>query len=172
MIDFPFAVFLFTDIAGSTGMWDTDAGAMDRAMIIHDEVLRNSIAAHDGTVFKHTGDGICAVFEDAAGAFRAAVQGQRHMVAVPWPGCGEFREHSGDCFGLDVSLARRVLELTPGGSVLITEPMVALLDEEILNHTWLFDVGMYRLRGITRPIRVYRVAAFPIGVDSDSVMVA
>lgn len=180
----PFAaILLFTDIVGSTAMWDRDGEAMDRAMGIHDEMLSSSIAAHNGTVFKHTGDGMCVVFDDAAGALHAAIQGQRHLIGVPWPGptgprvrmaihAGDCRKHSGDYFGVEVCLARRILELTPGGSVLITEPVTALLDEETLRHTWLFDIGMYRLRSITKPIRVYRVAAYPIGEDLPTVEVA
>ena len=54
--------FLFTDIEGSTRRWDADAEAMRAALGIHDEVLREAIEAHQGWMFKHTGDGVCAVF--------------------------------------------------------------------------------------------------------------
>ena len=53
---------LFTDIEGSTRRWDADAEAMRAALGIHDEVLREAIEAHQGWMFKHTGDGVCAVF--------------------------------------------------------------------------------------------------------------
>ena len=182
MTDLPTAIFLFTDIVGSTGMWDRDADAMDGAMTAHDQILRRSIAAHGGTVFKHTGDGLCAVFDSAAGSLQSAIQGQRLLASVKWPGAtgphvrmalhaGEFREHSGDYFGLNVCLARRILDLAPGGSVLVTEPVVALFDEATLNHLWLLDLGDYRLRDIAEPIRVYRLAAFPIGTDLEPVEV-
>lgn len=176
MTDLPMAIFLFTDIVGSTGMWDRDADAMDGAMTAHDQILHNSITAHGGTLFKHTGDGICAVFDDTAGSLQSAIQGQRLLDAVKWPGptgprvrmalhAGEFREHSGDYFGLDLCLARRILDLTPGGSVLITEPAVALLNEATLRHLWLLDLGDYKVRDIAAPIRVHRLVAFPIGTD-------
>jgi class 3 adenylate cyclase len=180
MTDLPTAVFLFTDVVGSTGMWDRDADAMDRAMTAHDQILYNSITARGGTVFKHTGDGICATFGEAVGSLQAAIQGQRLLEAVKWPvptgprvrmalHAGEFREHSGDYFGLDVCLVRRILDLTPGGSVLITEPAVALLDEATLNHLWLLDLGDCHLRDISAPIRVHRLVAFPIGPDLEPV---
>ena len=49
--------FLFTDVEGSTRRWENDADAMRAALMAHDEVLRSSIEAHGGFLFKHTGDG-------------------------------------------------------------------------------------------------------------------
>ncbi len=54
--------FLFTDVAGSTRRWETDADTMRSALAAHDEVLRVAIEAHGGWFFKHTGDGVCAAF--------------------------------------------------------------------------------------------------------------
>ncbi len=46
--------FLFTDIEGSTRRWETDAAAMRAALAAHDQVLRGTIEAHGGFMFKHT----------------------------------------------------------------------------------------------------------------------
>jgi class 3 adenylate cyclase len=54
--------FLFTDIEGSTRRWEADADAMRAALKTHDRVPREAVAAHGGSLFKHTGDGVCAVF--------------------------------------------------------------------------------------------------------------
>ena len=58
--------FLFTDIEGSTRRWEADADAMRSALAAHDEVLREAVETHDGWLFKHTGDGVCAAFAFAA----------------------------------------------------------------------------------------------------------
>jgi class 3 adenylate cyclase len=56
------ATFLFTDIEGSTGRWETDAELMQKALAAHDEVLRAAVEAQGGFMFKHTGDGgMCGV---------------------------------------------------------------------------------------------------------------
>jgi class 3 adenylate cyclase len=68
---------LFTDIEGSTRRWETDADAMQVALEAHDETLRQAIARCGGRVFKHTGDGICAVFGSPHAAVDAAVAAQR-----------------------------------------------------------------------------------------------
>jgi class 3 adenylate cyclase len=74
--------FLFTDIEGSTRRWEDDPDAMRAALTAHDAVLRVAIEAHGGRVFKHTGDGMCAVFADAQAAVDAAVDAQRRL-ALP-----------------------------------------------------------------------------------------
>jgi class 3 adenylate cyclase len=56
--------FLFTDIEGSTRRWEADAQEMRIALARHDEVLRRAVESHQGWVFKHTGDGVCAAFAD------------------------------------------------------------------------------------------------------------
>src|ERR1700739_4173824 len=54
--------FLFTDVEGSTGRWESDAQAMRAALVVHDKVLRTVIEAYDGFLFSHTGDGVVAAF--------------------------------------------------------------------------------------------------------------
>jgi len=74
--------FLFTDIEGSTRRWEADAGAMRAALVAHDEVMRNIVAAHDGWLFKHTGDGVCAAFGSPRSAVHAAIAAQ-HALDLP-----------------------------------------------------------------------------------------
>jgi class 3 adenylate cyclase len=58
--------FLFTDIEGSTRLWQADETAMRAALSRHDELLRKTVAEHDGVVFSAMGDGIAAVFQSAS----------------------------------------------------------------------------------------------------------
>ena len=69
--------FLFTDLVGSTRLWEEHADAMQTAMARHDELLRNAVDAHDGYVVKMTGDGLHATFASASDAVAAAVAAQR-----------------------------------------------------------------------------------------------
>ena len=71
--------FLFTDIEGSTRRWEADADVMRAALETHDGVLREAVEAHSGRLFKHTGDGICAVFTSPRCAVDAAVAAQRAL---------------------------------------------------------------------------------------------
>ena len=52
--------FLFTDIEGSTRLWETDAAGMRDALARHDEVLRHTIERHDGHIFATNYDDLIA----------------------------------------------------------------------------------------------------------------
>src|SRR5262245_52807604 len=102
--------FLFTDVEGSTRLWEARPDDMTTALARHDALLRDSIGAHDGYVFSTAGDAFAAAFTDAAGAVHAAVAAQRALQDEPWPAGVELRvrmgihtgqtvERDGDYFG-------------------------------------------------------------------------
>ena len=59
------------------------------ALAAHDDVLRASIEGHDGFLFKHTGDGVCAAFASPRSAVDAAVAAQRELDAAGTNGHGD-----------------------------------------------------------------------------------
>ena len=77
--------FLFTDIEGSTQLWEKHPEAMNDALAQHDLILCEAIEAHGGQVIKMTGDGIHGVFEKAVDAVLATLRAQR---ALKNPICG------------------------------------------------------------------------------------
>src|SRR5512144_825452 len=77
--------FLFTDIEGSTRLWETNHDAMSMALARHDEILRRCIAGQRGHVFKTGGDAFCAVFDSASAAVHAALAAQLALNAENWP---------------------------------------------------------------------------------------
>jgi class 3 adenylate cyclase len=76
--------FLFTDIEGSTRLWESHPEAMQRALARHDELLRSAVESEYGHVVKTTGDGLHAAFADATRAVQAAVRGQRELALQSW----------------------------------------------------------------------------------------
>ena len=77
--------FLFTDIEGSTRLWQEHPDAMQGALARHDELVRAAVAAHAGHLVKTTGDGAHAVFANASDAVDAAVALQVALAAEQWP---------------------------------------------------------------------------------------
>ncbi len=75
--------FLFTDIEGSTALWERDPAAMRRAVDRHFALLREAITAHHGVLFKTVGDAVHAAFASAAAAVAAAVAAQQALLAEP-----------------------------------------------------------------------------------------
>src|SRR6266849_947250 len=71
--------FLFTDIEGSTRLWEQQPQAMQAALARHDALLRQAIETHGGFVFKTIGDGFCAAFASPEDAVAAALAAQRAL---------------------------------------------------------------------------------------------
>jgi predicted ATPase/class 3 adenylate cyclase len=170
--------FLFTDIAGSTRLWETLPVAMADALVRHDGILRYAIESSAGTVVKTTGDGMMAVFPTADDAVGATIEAQRALAATTWGDTGPLRvrmainagdaERRGDdYFGPTINRTARLMAAGYGGQVLLSAAAAALAAEDLPSDTTLRDLGEYRLRDLGRPERVYQLvhpdlqAAFP-----------
>jgi predicted ATPase len=154
--------FLFTDVEGSTRRWEADADSMRAALVAHDEVLRNAIAAHGGFLFKHTGDGVCAAFASPHSAVDAAVAAQRALELPVRMGIatGEAELRDGDYFGAVLNRAARVMAAGHGGQILLAESTAVLL-----SGVDLLDMGPRRLRDVPTPVGMFQLRAEGLGTD-------
>jgi len=75
----PTVTLLFTDIEGSTALWERDGSLMSQALAAHDALARNAVETHHGQVVKTTGDGVHAVFDHALDALAATVDLQQAL---------------------------------------------------------------------------------------------
>ena len=146
--------FLFTDVEGSTRRWESDADGMRAALLAHDEVLHTAIEDHDGFLFKHTGDGVCAAFSSPKSAVDAAVAAQRRLRLPVRMGLatGEAELRDSDYFGSVLNRAARVMAAGHGGQVLLLESTASLLAGVDL-----VDLGPRRLRDLPAPVGVFQV---------------
>lgn len=154
--------FLFTDIEGSTRRWETDAGAMRAALADHDAVLRSTIEARGGQLFKHTGDGVCAAFASAVDAVRAAIEAQLRLDLPVRMGLatGEVEAQGADYFGPTLNRAARVMSAGHGGQILVAASTADLLDEgDSSDAVQLLDLGSRRLRDLSEAIQIFQVEA-------------
>ena len=131
--------FLFTDVEGSTRLWETSPERMRSALERHDAILRSAIADSGGEVVKTTGDGLMAVFAVPVGALTAAVAAQHGLFAETWPhGCpirvrmgihtGEVESRGGDFFGPAVNRTARIMSAGHGGQVLLSEATAGFVE--------------------------------------------
>ena len=129
---------------------------MRAALAAHDEVLRSAIKSHDGFLFKHTGDGVCAAFASPKCAVDAAVAAQRVLELPVRMGIatGEAELRGADYFGAVLNRAARVMAAGHGGQILLAESTAGLL-----SGVDLLDLGPRRLRDVPTPIGVFQVRA-------------
>ncbi len=154
--------FLFTDIEGSTRGWEADPESMRASLARHDEVLRSAIEDHDGWMFKHTGDGVCAAFQSSENAVRAAIRAQLNLdLAVRMGiGAGEAESRDDDYFGPVLNRTARVMSAGHGGQILLAEEVAA-----IVRSIDTIDLGRHRLRDLTDPVTLHQVVADGLAVE-------
>jgi class 3 adenylate cyclase len=158
---------LFTDIVGSTEMCSRFGDDAAIAMLgVHDHIVRTAVGANSGREVKHTGDGIMAAFNSAAGAVRSAcrIVGQLHDHNEAGPdypvnvrigiSAGEPVEQAADLFGSTVQLAARLCAQAEPGQILVSSVVADLCIGKNLKF---LDVGGCELKGFEGPIQARAV---------------
>jgi len=162
--------FLFTDLEGSTRLWEASPRAMEQAVRRHDQILTEAIERTGGTVFKQVGDGLCAAFDAPAAAIEAAIEGQRALVAEPWPDglaeplrarmgihTGTARAQDGDYLGPALNRVARLMSAGFGGQILMSAAAERLARDGLPDDVRLLDLGSHRLRDLSTPEQVFQV---------------
>lgn len=159
--------FLFTDVVGSSGLWESEPSVMATVIARHDSILRGAIDTGGGHVFASGGDGVAAVFGRADEAITAAVVAQLALLAEPWPAevplsvrmgvhSGEAEERDGDFFGSAVNRAARVMSVAQGGQILVSALSAGVAGR--MPGVEFVSVGERRLRGMVEPLELCVVA--------------
>ena len=161
--------FLFSDIEGSTRLWERHPEAMRVALRRHDGLMRDAMTAHDGYVFKTIGDAFCVAFDRASDAVAAAAQAQQSLHDEEWGetgplkvrmalhvGAAEFRDN--DYFGNSLNRVARMLAAAHGGQVLLSLPVEELVRDHLAPGVLLRDLGERRLRDLARPEHLFQLA--------------
>lgn len=163
--------FLFSDIEGSTRLWDEHGSQMKDALAIHDQILRSAIESEAGYVFSTQGDAFAAAFHSAGAAVRCAVAIQSGLDANEWPAdtpitvriglhVGEAQERDGDYFGPAVNRAARIMSAGHGGQVLTSDVVRSLIPQ--LDAV---DLGRHRLKDLATPEHIWQVGVPGMRVD-------
>ena len=169
--------FLFTDIEGSTRLWEANPDEMRVALASHDAIFREIVPARRGVIFKTVGDAICAAFERPEDALYAAVEAQRRLYAHPWPeAIGEIRvrmgihtgvaqERDDDYFGRTVNRVARFMSIAHGGQILVSGSTAALLRQVDLKDLTLRDLGAHRLKDLAQAEAAFQLVGPGLRVE-------
>ena len=160
--------FLFTDIEGSTQLWEQVPERMRPALARHDALVRASIASSGGTVVKMTGDGVYAAFDDPVAAVHAALAIQCGLVDAGTTNglellvrcglhLGVVERRDDDYFGDPVNRAARIMGAAHGGQILLSEAVVDRVRLHLPSLSSLRDLGRVRLKDLAIPEHVYQL---------------
>ena len=160
--------FLFTDIEGSTKLWEAHAEMMRAALARHDVLMREAIVGANGFVFKTMGDAFCAAFAMAPHAVSAALMGQAALNAEPWPKetpikvrmalhTGAVESQDGDYFGPALNRVARLLSTGHGGQILLSQTTYNLVRDTLPDAVSVHELGSHQLKDLARAEQVYQL---------------
>jgi predicted ATPase/class 3 adenylate cyclase len=160
--------FLFTDLEGSTRLWEEHAEAMRAAVARHDELVRNAFERHHGHVFKTGGDAFCVAFQSAPDALAAALAAQLALAGESWGETGPLRvrmalhsgsadERGGDYYGQAPNRVARLLAVGHGGQTLLSQAAAGLVRDALPRDVALSDLGAHRLKDLQQPEPVFQL---------------
>jgi class 3 adenylate cyclase/tetratricopeptide (TPR) repeat protein len=160
--------FLFTDIEGSTQLWEERPQAMAMALRRHDELVRTLVVAYGGHIFSTGGDGFGMAFPTVDDALKAAIAVQRALHLDPadaetaikvrmgvHAGTGE--ERDGDYFGPVVNRGARIMTAAHGGQILISARAAEMRQATDEPQIELRELGSHRLRDLLTPESILQV---------------
>ncbi len=160
--------FLFTDLEGSTQLWEQFPELMQPALERHDALLRSAVESSSGQVVKTTGDGLMASFSSALDGVNACLKAQQSLHDETWGETGplkvrmglhvgEAQPRGGDYFGPTVNRAARLMSVAHGGQVLLSAVAVDLVADRMPDKTSLQDLGEHRLKDLERPEHIFQL---------------
>ncbi len=160
--------FLFTDIEGSSRLWEEVPERMRSALARHDAIVRSAIERRGGEVVKMTGDGVCAAFRDPLDALNAILDLQQGLAdpaataglalrARSGLHVGAVERRDGDYFGNPINRASRIMSAAHGGQVLLSQAVVDLVRDRLPSEVTLRDLGSVRLRDLASPEPLHQV---------------
>jgi predicted ATPase/class 3 adenylate cyclase len=167
--------FLFTDIQGSTPLWEQVPAAMQVAIAQHHLILRQAIESNGGTVYQIIGDAFQAAFRLASQALDAALDAQRALKAASWPeptgqlavrmgihtGSAEIDPNDDAPYAVSHTLNRaaRIMSVGHGGQILVSQETAYLTSRELPDQVHFKDLGEHHLKGMSHKEHIYQLVA-------------
>lgn len=165
-LDTGLRAIMFTDLVGSTEISTRhgDTRAME-VLALHDQIVRDALAAAKGREVKHTGDGIFASFNYVSSAVDCAIQIQRGFGEPTGEDSEEPRVRIGisagepvsqheDLFGAVVNLASRICGHAGAGQIFVSS---AVRELSVGKPIVFEDRGPIALKGFDDPVRLFEV---------------
>jgi len=160
--------FLFTDIEGSTRLWEQEPSRMPVALARHDALARAAVERHRGSVVKMIGDGMHAAFADPLDALLATLDLQLALADPATTAglplsvraglhAGVVERRDDDYFGTPVNRAARVMGAAHGGQMLLSQTVAHLVSPRLPADVNLRDLGAVRLRGLAGAEHVFQL---------------
>ncbi len=162
--------FLISDIEESTRAWDRNPDAMREALEMHDAILERTISANKGRLVElgREGDSILCVFARPSEAVACALAAQLEFQGAAWPQgtdvhvriaihTGEAELRDGHYVGPALYRCARLVATCHGAQTILSGPTHDLVVDSLPDSVTLLDLGVHRLKDLSRPERVFQL---------------
>ncbi|MFZ6026134.1 MAG: BTAD domain-containing putative transcriptional regulator [Chloroflexota bacterium] len=161
--------FLFTDIEGSTRLWEHYPQTMPHAHGRQEAIIRQVMAAYGGYVYKMIGDAFQVAFSDASMALAAAAEAQRQLQSENWGEVGSLKvrmalhvcateERPDDYLGPELNRVARIMSAGYGGQVLLSRAVYErACDRGLPENIALRDLDEWFLKDLVQPEHLYQL---------------
>src|SRR5712691_425383 len=167
------AAIMFTDIVGFSRQMGADETRMLRLLDVHNQLIKQAVAAHHGAVIKTVGDAFLVDFPSVVHAVQCAqqIQAQLHAhntekeKAEQIHVCigihsGDIIQRDGDVFGDGVNLASRLQALAEPDSICISDVVYRDVAKKVALGT-VVSLGRPKLKNIAERFQVYALLPEP-----------
>jgi class 3 adenylate cyclase len=174
--DYRLAAVMFTDIVGFSRMMGEDEQGTLQVLDFHNNLVREEVTKHRGSVIKTIGDAFLAQFQTALDAVKCSIAVQdglrqynesklgkeiRVRIGVH---LGDIYFYENDALGEGINIASRLQSITEPGHITISREVYSQVSGKLAMKVE--GRGQVQLKNITREVHAYEI--IPGGEDNDS----
>jgi adenylate cyclase len=166
------AAILAADVQGYCHLTELSEESSTATLRMYRTVVDESISAHRGHIFSSAGDGVVAEFPSVVEALRCAIEIQHEIAerndALPDIERMQFRiglnlgdviAEGNNVYGTGVNVAARLEQFAEPGGICVSQTVYDHVRKII--EIPFQDIGEHRLKNISNPVHVYRIAPEP-----------
>lgn len=167
--------FLFTDIEGSTELWETRRESMQPAFERQESIIRQAMDQYGGYTYKMIGDAFQVAFDTASKGLQAAMAAQKLLCVESWGDIslkvrmalhtGVTDERKDDYVGPVLNRIARLMSAGYGGQILLTQATADLVSDDLPENVSLLDLGQHRLKDLVRLEHIYQLCGPGLPLD-------
>lgn len=165
--EYKLAAVMFTDIVGFSRMMEEDEAGTLKTMEVHNQIIRDLVAAHRGKVIKTIGDAFLADFPTALDAVRCSLAVQEGMRDYSASGqgkpltlrigvhLGDIYFYENDALGEGINIASRLQSSARPGYINISREVYSQVSGKLPMRV--NNLGQLQLKNISREIHAYEI---------------
>ncbi|MBI3795647.1 MAG: adenylate/guanylate cyclase domain-containing protein [Deltaproteobacteria bacterium] len=161
------AAIMFTDIVGFSHQMGADEARMLRLLDIHNQIIKQAVTEHHGTIIKTVGDAFLVDFPSVVNAVQCAQRIQTQFrshndekeaaeqihvrIGIH---SGDIVQRDGDVFGDGVNIASRLQTLAEPDTICLSQVVYKEVEKKLLLGT-VVSLGRPKLKGIAERFPIY-----------------